>query len=222
MDSTREPPLPGGPEHPSRREFLSSSGRIAGVGWLAMNLPLLSGLAGCARDAAERGEPLRVLTPEEGRTLAALADTILPPDDLPGAAEAGAVHFVDGALDTLFPDFLPLVRPGLEELDRRAAGANGGEGSFADLPDEDRAAVVREVEPTPFFQVTRMLVVMGMFSDPAHGGNRDGVGWEVLGMVHSPVYEPPFGHYDRGHHGDEEAGAAGAGADAPGAARRRA
>jgi gluconate 2-dehydrogenase gamma chain len=184
----------------SRREFLSSSGRFLGAGWLAAHLPVLAGLSACSREAAERGDPLTVLTPGEGETMGALAELILPSDDLPGAREAGVIHFVDGALGQLFPDMLEVIRPGLADLDERAAGAGGNgvapAGAFAAIPDDARAAIVREIEHTPFFFLGRMLVVMGMFSDPVHGGNRGQVGWDLLRMVHAPAFEPPFGHYD--------------------------
>jgi hypothetical protein len=42
----------------------------------------------------------------------------------------------------------------------------------------------------------RMLTVMGVFSDPRHGGNRDHVGARIHGIDHRPAYQPPFGWYD--------------------------
>jgi gluconate 2-dehydrogenase gamma chain len=192
----------------SRREFLSSSGRFLGAGWLAAHLPALAALSACSREAAERGDPFTVLTPGEGETMAAFAELILPSDDLPGAREAGVTHFVDGALGQLFPDMLGAIRPGLADLDERAAGAGGNgsapAGAFATIPAESRAAIVREIEDTPFFFLSRMLVVMGMFSDPVHGGNRGEVGWDLLRMAHAPMFEPPFGHYDAGYPGEED------------------
>jgi len=198
--------LPGsrGPHPPSRREFLGTSSRIAGGGWLALHLPTLAGLAACGREAAERGDPLVVLTPAEAESLAALADTILPPDDLPGAREAGVIHFMDRALSTHFPGMLEVIRPGLQDLDEDAASRVSGASNFAALAPEERIAVVQAVEETPFFFLARMLTVMGMFADPVHGGNRDRVGWSILGMEHAPSFDPPFGHYDAGY-GDDHA-----------------
>lgn len=197
---------PEGHAGPDRRQFLSTSSRVMGAGWLAMHLPLASVLAACSREAAERGDGFTLLTPAEGRTMAALAEAILPSDDeFPGAREAGAVHFVDGALEQLFPQFLEPVRSGLRELNERAAERDGSEGeaAFALLPPDERDEVVRAVEDTPFFQTARMLVVMGTFSDPVHGGNRDLIGFELLGMEHAPAYEPPFGHYDAEYAADD-------------------
>lgn len=191
-------PLAG---EPTRRDFLALSSRLAGGGWLAAQLPLLSALSACARDAAERGDPFTTFSVREGETMAALAETILPGGELPGADDAGAVYFVDHALDQLFPHFVEVIRPGLEDLDVRAAAeaeaAGDAEAPFATLPQDRREALVREIEQEPFFQVARLLVVMGMFSDPVHGGNRDFVGWDLLDMERAPAWAPPFGHYDR-------------------------
>jgi gluconate 2-dehydrogenase gamma chain len=197
------PSRPDGPPRPSRRRFLQSSSRMAAGSWLALHLPTLAGLSACGREAAERGDPLVTLTAREAEAFGALAETILPSDDLPGAREAGVVHFVDLALDRYFPDMLDLIRPGLEDLDRRATAREPGTAGFAELPPTQRSALLREVEDTPFFFVARLLTVAGMFSDPARGGNRGRVGWEVLGMEHAPAFEPPFGYYDSGYGGDD-------------------
>jgi hypothetical protein len=82
----------------SRRDFIATLG-ASGAAWLALQAPLLASLGACARDAALRDEPFTFLTVERGRALSAVADRIIPAvDGLPGAKEAGAVHFVDLAL----------------------------------------------------------------------------------------------------------------------------
>ncbi len=187
-----EPALP----LPSRRDFLATSSRVMSGGWLAFHLPALATLAACSREAAEMGEPFTTLTTHEAETLGAFADLILPADDLPGAVDAGVVHFMDGALGQLFPEMLETIRPGVEELDRRALAIDPDSGGFAGLAGDRQTEVIGAMEDTAFFFVARMLTVMGMFSDPVHGGNRDHVGWALLGMEHAPSHEPPFGHYD--------------------------
>ncbi len=160
--------------------------------WLLLHLPALGGLAACAREAAQRGDSLRLFTPAEGRTFAAAAGRILPSDpELPGAEEAGAVHFADGALVQLFPDFEEPVRAFLGVLDGDAPP-----GGFADLDPESQDRILRELEEDGRFELLRMLVVMGTFSDPHHGGNRDGAGWRILDAEFLPAYAPPFGAYD--------------------------
>jgi len=48
-----------------------------------------------------------VLTTDENKILAAIADRIFPKTDTPGAVEIGAVHYIEIALAG---DYAPLVR----------------------------------------------------------------------------------------------------------------
>jgi gluconate 2-dehydrogenase gamma chain len=196
------------PALPSRREFVLSSTRLLGGGWMALALPALSSLSACAKDAARSGAPLTVLTPAEGRTFAALADRILPSDDLPGAEEAGVLHFADLGLGSFFETMREPVRDGLADLDRRARTLDATAAGFADLAPERQDEVLRAVETTPFFDVARMLVLAGTFSDPSYGGNRDGAGWRLLGVEHRGSYQPPFGWYDEEYPRERKGGAA--------------
>lgn len=136
----------------------------------------------------------------------ALAARILPSDETPGAEEAGAVYFADLALAGPFAGMLGSVRPGLADLDRRAA--DRGAARFADLSPEVQDEVIRAVENTPFFGNARLLTVAGTLADPSHGGNRDGAGDRILGIPHAPVWQPPFGYYDAEYSTSAEGGGA--------------
>lgn len=196
MTSDSRPVPSAGRAPTTRREFVARCGGLLGGGWLALGLPALATLQACSREASSRDEPLAVLDGAEAAALTAFAARILPSDELPGAVEAGVPHFVDRALGTLYPEHRALMGSGLADLDRRARLADPRAAGFASLPPAGQDAVIREVEATPFFRTARMLVVAGMFSDPSHGGNRDGVGWHLLGMEHGGSHLPPFGHYD--------------------------
>jgi hypothetical protein len=37
---------------------------------------------------------------------------------------------------------------------------------------------------------------MGFFSNPQYGGNRDKMGWKLIGFEDAFVFQPPFGFYD--------------------------
>jgi len=169
----------------SRRTFVAG----AGAAWVAVQLPWLAALAGCAHDDARRDAPFTHLTPVEARTLRAFAARVLPAvDGVPGADEAGAAHFVDRALGTsLFADELALLRAGLAALAAR---------DFAALPEARQDALLREVECEPYFDAARALVVVGTLADPAYGGNRDGAGWRLVGIERRARYDAPFGWYD--------------------------
>lgn len=174
----------------SRRAFLAQ----VGGAWLAANLPLVLTLSAHAREAAAQGRPFGTLAEAEARAFEAVAAQILPSGGLPGAREAGVVHFADGALGSFFADQLPDIRLGLADLDQRARGMGGA--PFAELDDEHQKTLLHELEPTPLFQGIWMLTIIGTFAEPAYGGNRDGAGQQLLGMVRAPSYQPPFGYYD--------------------------
>ena len=180
----------------TRRGFLAESGRAATAGWLALEIPWLAALASCRRDDGSTADGFVALTPAEARAMRAFAAQIIPSDtSLPGADEAGAVHFIDRAFGKpFFADVVPVVRAGLADLDARAHTL--GERDFASLSPGRQVAIMRQVEGTPFFAAARMLVVIGTFADSAYGGNRQGAGWTIVGLEHRPTYASPFGWYD--------------------------
>ena len=180
----------------TRRGFLADSGRAATAGWIALEIPWLAALASCTRDDETTARGFAALTPAEARAMRAFAAQIIPSDtSLPGADEAGAVHFIDRAFGKpFFADLVPLVRAGLADLDARAHAL--GERDFASLSPGRQVAIMRQVEGTPFFAAARMLVVIGTFADSAYGGNRQAAGWTIVGLEHEPTYAAPFGWYD--------------------------
>jgi hypothetical protein len=195
---------------PTRREFVSSTAALFGSGWLWLQLPTIATLSACARDAARREEPFRNLSAEGGRTMRAFAARIIPSGDgIPGAEEAGAAWFVDGALGTeTFGPVSGLLAGGLADLDTRAMTAHSL--AFADASAEQQDALMREVEDSQFFFVARLLTLAGTFADPSHGGNRDHAGFTLLQIEHAPAYQPPFGWYDEQHARTAAAGNGGA------------
>lgn len=162
---------------------------------------LRTGAVAAAATAAACGGPKgrwRALSDEEAATLAAACDQIVPPDEDPGAAEAGAVVFVDRQLATLQKKERPVWQKGLRGLDATARRAHGR--AFAELPFEAQTEVLKRVEvgevdaadwtgsdPRAFFRTLREHVMMGFYGDPRHGGNRDRVSWQMLGVPDPPV-----------------------------------
>ena len=52
-------------------------------------------------------------------------------------------------------------------------------------------------EQSPFFQGARFLTIFGVFGMSSYGGNRDDIGWKLLGMDGPPhAWSYPFGYYD--------------------------
>lgn len=182
----------------SRRGFLKSAATAAGASWLATSWPAVlvaAQQAGAARDA---GAPFEVLTPEQGADLAAIAAQIIPSDELPGATEAGVVYFMDAALRAFMAGAADDVRKGLAALNRKAAAAQAA-ARFAALPADAQLRLLKEEESSPFFGTVRFMTIAGMFSMPSYGGNKDHLGWKMLGFEHRHVWVPPFGSYDAPH-----------------------
>lgn len=175
---------------PSRRGFLKAAGSAAGTAWLATYWPAVLAAAKQAGVARAAAAPLETLGAEEGADFAAIAAQIIPSDELPGAAEAGVVYFIDAALRGFMAGGAADLRKGLAELNGK------GGARFATLPAEAQLKLLKQEESSPFFGTMQFLTVAGMFSMPSYGGNKDYAGWKMLGFEHRHFWVPPFGHYD--------------------------
>lgn len=147
-------------------------------------------LAAVARVQAQGQGGAQFFTAAEAAVVEAMASCILPSDETPGAREAGVVRFIDLALAGFHRDMQPLYRRGIAELEK----ASGG---FAALPSERQVAVLQTIETGEFFNAVRTHTIMGFLANPSYGGNKDRVGWKVIGFADSHIHRPPFGEYDR-------------------------
>ncbi len=184
----------------SRRDFVATSSTVVGGAWLALHLPGIQAAAAYARRAVADRSPFQTLTPEEAKEIDAVAAQILPTDDTPGAREAGVVYFVDKALGTFGGPFLEPIRSGLPDLLKAAQAANPSVRGFSELSFDQQTAVLRSLQHTPFFGAVRFLTVAGMFGDPSYGGNKDRLGWTLIGFEGGHAHQPPFGYYDANYH----------------------
>lgn len=183
-------------EKPNRREFLATTGLLAGGGWLAMNAPMLMAAGQEAADRMSAGAGWKHLTPEQAATLTAVVDQIFPPDDTPGAADIGVVYFIDNVLGGFMSGAGGMLKQGVAELDAAAVNSFPGSAGFASLSFEQQTALLEAIETTPFFDTLLFLTDCGMFALPSWGGNRDGAGWAMIGFVNQHGWQPPFGYYD--------------------------
>jgi gluconate 2-dehydrogenase gamma chain len=126
----------------------------------------------------------------------ALTSQILPSDDTPGAREAGVTFFIDRALGSFFAHWQPGFMSGLRQFQAAVSAVHPG-ASFASLSPDRQIEFLHTVDQTPFFDQARLLTVCGMFSNPSYGGNRENIGWKLLGFEDQHIFEPPFGYYDR-------------------------
>lgn len=210
----------------ARREFLLRSGGAAAAAWLSAQWPSILSAAQHAHQAAKGGGSAHfvVLTPEQARTVEALAAQIIPSDDLPGAREAGVVYFVDRALHTFAKDTLSQYQKGLAEVNRQATAKYPGVKSFADASAEQQENLMLELTVTlnpqmsgprnrrqaasdDFMQLIWQHTILGFLADPEEGGNREYAGWKVIDRDPAHSFSPPFGYYDRDYPGWQAASA---------------
>lgn len=140
---------------------------------------------------ADAPDALLFLNRREARTVDALAGRILPGDESdPGAHEAGVVAYVDRGLAGFFRDQQGLYREGLRALDALCLDRHGIRFADLDAGHQDEVvahldALARAEEPGvlgTLFALAREHTIQGLFCDPAYGGNRDGVGWRLVGF----------------------------------------
>ncbi len=204
----------------TRRKFLAQSAGALGLLFLDSLTPELLAQAGRhARASAASGgdQTLRFLTKQEAADFDAFAAQIIPSDDgTPGAREAGVVYFADYMLSAINPEQQQDFRNALKQLRQAAAKAAPGS-SFASLTADKQIAVMKTMDKPPdsgeannsvaaetgvgskdaeAFGTLRMVVLMGTFSDPSLHGNKDKVGWKLIGFDDQAYWAPPFGYYD--------------------------
>lgn len=133
------------------------------------------------------------------RTLAAATGRILPSDDGPGAAEAGVADYIERALDHVA--LAPMRRQiahGLDQLAALATEAHGKDFAECDATEQDALLAKLQTSPDRLHRLLLNRLVMlsleGFLCHPAHGGNRDGVGWDYIGHQSTGNDQPLCGH----------------------------
>jgi gluconate 2-dehydrogenase gamma chain len=177
----------------SRRFFLKQTAGVAGAAWMRAVLPSLAAISQAACTAKKEKAPFTILSDAEAAEFEAIAARIIPTTGTPGAREAGVIYFLDQSFGTFNAPMLPMLQGGLQELQ---AGIDGDR-RFSALSEAEQDALLEASQATPFFQVMRMMTFAGFFGLSEYGGNRDGVGWALVGMdVNAHAHTSPFGYYD--------------------------
>jgi hypothetical protein len=197
------------PKIPTRRQFLSAGMTLAGAGLIDLNWAEVAAAAEHADHMASMAEVIpaptgfATLTAAEAVEVEAIASLIIPGGDTPGAREAGVVYFIDRALGTFFSAELPAFRKGLMEFQRNFV-AHGSSGKlFSQVGAARQIAWLHEVDESSFFNTVRRLTLVGLVALPKYGGNRDKLGWKLIGFEDRHFWQPPFGHYDADYPGFE-------------------
>jgi gluconate 2-dehydrogenase gamma chain len=150
----------------------------------------------------------------EWTTLDALTARIFPGGvEDPGAHEAGVVVYIDRALAGPYQRWRPMYRNGLRALNAHTIATC--QKLFVELTESEQDDVIADLEKgelpgfngsdegesgaAAFFTMIWAHTVEGMFCDPAYGGNRDAVGWKLIGF---PGAQYGYSREDRSYGSD--------------------
>jgi gluconate 2-dehydrogenase gamma chain len=140
---------------------------------------------------------------DDAATVAAFAERLMPgAPGKPGAHDAGVLNYIDLALAGAYSDLQDFYRRGLAQLDVYCRKSYNE--PFVKLEPSRQDEVIAALEAgkateftwpaaQDFFNTVRTHTMEGMFADPIYGGNRDYVGWKLVGF---PGAQPIFTRTD--------------------------
>jgi len=133
-------------------------------------------------------------SPEEYALVAAACDRVVPRDEDPGALDADVPVYIDRMLQTVEMRKVRLeFLAGAAALDRRSKRMFGKGFAEATPPQQDDLLGIFKDSPhgtgeAHWFELLVVLTMEGLLGDPSYGGNKDRVGWALVGFGTS---EPP-------------------------------
>jgi gluconate 2-dehydrogenase gamma chain len=145
-------------------------------------------LGGAAAGAAlvsgchSAGSTWLVFTDEQGRTLAALCDQIIPADDWPSASQAGVLTFIDRQLTGPYRRHRKAYRQGIEATEKLCRDRFSLGLAAASPAQQLEIAKALEQQNPAFFGMVRTHTMQGYYGSPRHGGNKDAVSYRMLGL----------------------------------------
>jgi len=124
-------------------------------------------------------------------TLPAVVDCLIPPDDFPGAYDAGVCDYIEQLLRTDLAEHAELFRAGIDAIDSEALATHNA--PFAVLTREQQIATLANIEagavktawpiaPARFFVMLVNTTAEGYYSDSEQGGNRGRASWVMTGF----------------------------------------
>ena len=179
----------------SRRAFLAHTGAAARTSIIALSVPMILSASTQARAAQAMQAEFKILSANEAAEFAAIASRIIPSDGTPGATEAGAVYFMDTVLSGSHKDELPAMQEGLKGL-QELTQSRYSSPTFYTLTPEQQDLLLTEIEKGQFFRTMRFMTIAGTFTLPEYGGNRDHIGWKMIGFEDRHMWMSPYGFYD--------------------------
>jgi len=127
-------------------------------------------------------------------TLRAVVDCLIPPDDFPGAYEAGVCDYLERIFQTDLAAKSELFLTGIDGIE--AETLERFNKPFANLTPDQKASTLAAIEssdvktswsisPSLFFEMLVNTTAEGYYSDPQQGGNRSGISWVMTGFENS-------------------------------------
>jgi gluconate 2-dehydrogenase gamma chain len=124
-------------------------------------------------------------------TLPAVVDCLIPPDDFPGAYDAGVCDYIEQLLQTDLAEHDEFFRAGIDAINSEAVATYNA--PFAVLTREQQIATLESIEsgavktswpiaPRRFFVMLVNVTAEGYYSDPQQGGNRGCASWVMTGF----------------------------------------
>lgn len=191
----------------SRRRFLQTTGTIGGTAYLRVIGPALVTISESACSAKQDSAPFKVLGAQEAADFSAIAARLIPTTDTPGAAEAEVTYFFDNAFADVMSAQLEPARAGLAAFNATLAELHPGATSLTDISTDEQDAFLKTQEGDDFFEMILFMTILGFFSMQKYGGNKDHIGWNLIGFEgHHGAWQYPFGYYDAQVHVDANDG----------------
>ena len=124
-------------------------------------------------------------------TLRAVVDCLIPPDDFPGAYDAGVCDYLERIFQTDLAAQAEFFLAGIDAIESEALERFNN--PFTNLTPEQKLATLAAIEsadvktpwplsPSLFFEMLVNTTAEGYYSDPQQGGNRDRVSWLMTGF----------------------------------------
>jgi gluconate 2-dehydrogenase gamma chain len=141
-----------------------------------------------------------VFDAHERAAVEAATARIIPTDHDPGAREAGVIEYIERIVMSYESQSQSLYHDGVKELDKLALDESGA-GEFRSLKPEQQDKILAALEnrKSPFFSLLVRHTMEGFYGDSRHGGNKNRVGWKILGFPGPGFpdgHRSPLGWYD--------------------------
>ena len=115
-------------------------------------------------------------------TLRAVVDCLIPPDDFPGAYDAGVCDYLTRLLQTDLAEQAEFFRAGIDAIDAEAIARFDKPFAALSVNEQNSTLVAIESGAPRFFEMLVNTTAEGYYSEPQQGGNRGAISWLMTGF----------------------------------------